>query len=368
MTFDRRNLITSAQLMVFIISAKTGTGIISLPYLLAKKAGHDGWISEVIAGITIIIMAAFIIKLLEMHGNKSIFEINNLLYGKYAGGALNIFYLIYITFKAAINLRITIEVIHIIILRVTPPLLLTVLILLPTAYASWYGWRVVCRYSNLIFATIFAVLVLYAVTAKYVRLTFLLPVGNIGLTGILESMEPLAFSFLGFAFVWILYPMVTDKEKTMKYTIWGLTICTLFYIVTVVMVTGFFGENMLHHILFPVYYLALSYKAPIFERIDLLFLVLWMPAFGMVVRAYFFSAYYWIFNLFIEKKSAANKVRTISLILFSSVVVFLSRIPKDYNQLLKYIEFMDIVGVPLTYGMAIIGYIITLIKGTKTNA
>ncbi|HBM81387.1 MAG TPA: hypothetical protein DD426_11240, partial [Clostridiaceae bacterium] len=50
------------------------------------------------------------------------------------------------------------------------------------------------------------------------------------------------------------------------------------------------------------------------------------------------------------------------LILFSILIVAVSRILKDYNHVLKTIEITDMIGVSLISGMAIIDLIISLIK------
>lgn len=361
MTEDRRNLINSQQLMVLIISSTTGVGIISLPYLLVQAVGHNGWIAIVLSGIISIIMAVIVFKLLERYKNKSILEINPILYGKYIGIAVNVFYLSYLTIKLSVNLRVVTEVVHIIVLQSTPPIVLAVLFSLSTVYISWYGLKPVCRYGNMIFLTILMVLVLYIVSLNKIRLTFLLPIGDLNIQELRKSVRIAAFSFLGFAYPLAVYPMVTDKEKSLKYTLLALAFSTTFFGLTIVITTCYFGENMLKHILFPVYTLALSFRAPIIERLDLLFLVLWFPAMGMTLKGYFFISYYWINKLLNIKR------KTLSILLFSIAVIIISRIPKDYNQSLKFLEYTDNIGVPFMFGMIIIGYIMSLIRGGQSN-
>jgi spore germination protein (amino acid permease) len=358
---DRRNLINSKQLMVLIISSTAGVGIISLPYLLVQEVGHNGWIAILLSGISSMIMAVIVFKLLERYKNKSIIEINLILYGKYIGMAVNVFYLLYLTLKLSVNLRIATEVVQITVLRSTPSIVLTVLFFLSTIYISWYGLKSVCRYGNMIFLTILMVLVLYILSLNKVRLTFLLPIGDIEIQGLLESVKIAAFSFLGFAYPLAVYPMVTDKKQSLKYTLLALIFSTVFFGLTIVITTGYFGENMLKHMLFPVYTLALSFRTPIIERLDLLFLVLWFPAMGMTLKGYFFISYYWINRLLNIKR------KTLSILLFSTAVIIISRIPNDYNQSLKFLGYTDNIGVLFMFGMIIIGYIMSMIKGGHSN-
>lgn len=353
---DRRQLISSRQLGTLIISAMTGVGIISLPNRLAKEVGHDGWIPIAASGIIAIIMALVIIKLLERYKDKSIFDINFILYGKLIGWPLNIIYILYLALKVAINLRMILEIIHTVVLKVTPPLILVPLLLFSTVYLSWYGLKSICRYANLIYPTIFMVILLLAANLKFVKPTFLMPVGESSIPSILNVMRATAYSFLAFAFPWVVYPMVTDKDKVLKHTILALIFSTIFFLLVVVVLTGFFGENTLKHLVFPLYSFARTYKAPVFERIDLFFLAIWFPAMGISLNAYFFVTNYWIDKLFRIKR------KTISLIIFSICIVIISRIPNDIPAVNKYLEIADMVGIPLVCGMAIIGYILSFFK------
>ncbi len=384
MNINKENLITSKQFMILIFSTMIGVGIISTPYLLVKEVGHNAWLSALMSGIISILLTIIISRLLNIHKDKSIFGINKLLYGKYAGMALNSLYLLYLILKTSIILRLIIEIIHIIIMKTTPSLILSILALICPFYMAFYGLKPICRFSNFVFLILVEIIFLYFVSFSHIRLSFLLPVGNISLPSLLYSMRSTAFSFLGFAFLWLVYPVITDKKNALKYTIWAMVLSTLLFTSTIVVTMGYFGENMLKHIIFPVYYLALVYKVPVFERIDLIFLVIWFPALSMTLKAYFFVTYYWLYQatgyIFPKIKSNANafsgnnknknsltgvkdkKKKIVFLILFSILIVAVSRILKDYNHVLKTIEITDMIGVSLISGMAIIDLIISLIK------
>src|SRR4051794_11483929 len=106
---DKRHDITSNQLMIYGISAQVGTGILLLPSSLAAEEGHDGWISTLLTGILSILLIIIIMELLKRCSNKSIYEINNLLYGKYLGWFLSFIIFLYLCFATIINLRVLVE-------------------------------------------------------------------------------------------------------------------------------------------------------------------------------------------------------------------------------------------------------------------
>lgn len=353
---DREELITSRQMMVLMISAMIGASIISLPAKLAEEVGHDGWISILISGFIAVVMSVIVINLLKKHKNKSIFQINTILYGKWAGGIINILYVVYLILKTSINVRIMVEVIQTIVLRSTPAIVLTIFEILPTVYISWYGFKPICRYAYTVYLTIAFVLLLFILQLKMLHPTFLLPVMECSIPSLIDSVRTNAYAFLMFAYPWLVYPIVTDKENALKYTISALVFSTLFFLCSVLFTTAFFGENMLKHLSFPLYSVARVYKAPIFERIDLFFMVIWFPAMHMSTKAYYYGTGFWVMKLFNIKR------KTIFLLIYTAVIVAVSRLPGNMSIISKYLEFVDMIGVLLIIFMAILGYIITLFK------
>ncbi|MDP4144326.1 MAG: GerAB/ArcD/ProY family transporter, partial [Bacillota bacterium] len=80
-----------------------------------------------------------------------------------------------------------------------------------------------------------------------------------------------------------------------------------------------------------------SIKAPIIERLDILFLTIWFPTMASSMRAYFFTSYYSIKKLFNFKEH-----NLFFLCIFALVVVAISRIPSDYETTSNYINFIGV--------------------------
>jgi SNF family Na+-dependent transporter len=117
---------------------------------------------------------------------------------------------------------------------------------------------------------------------------------------------------------------------------------------------------MVKHLLFPLYSLAQSYSAPTLERIDLFFMAVWFPAFGMTLRMYLFTLYHSITKLLkINKK-------TLTLIILVLMLIAASRLFKDFNQLSKYAVLTDTIGIPPQLILVILNYVLSFFvkKGT----
>lgn len=357
---NRENQITPRQLMGFLLVIQLGTGILSLPANLALVAGHDGWISVLIYGILITGVIALIVKLMNRYDNQSIYEINKFLYGKYLGGLFNFLIVLYLWYSSCLYLRSFINILHVQILRTTPSFILAVFIILPTYYLTWYGLKYVARLTFLLYFSLAFFLILFLLVLKDARLTFLMPVGESGLAGIIACFKPCIYAYLGYEVVSVIYPEVTNKQKAMKYALASNIATTIFLLLLVLVTTAFFGEEMLKKSMYPIIKLSRSYRALVIERLDLIFVVFWLPAHAAASRGYFYVTYYSLHKLLRLKKKG------IYLFLFTLITIFLSSIPKSNSQMNVYENVMAISGSVFSIFL-VVSYLFSFIrkKGVK---
>jgi len=293
-----KNAISSNQLIFFTVASQVGVGIIFLPAQLAEIAGHDGWISVLIAGILfsffILIVAAF----MNRYKKKSIVEINRLLYGTYLGSIINVCLAAYtIIFSAAI-LRMMVEAMQLMGLKYTPRIVLTVFLIIPSIYTINGGLKVICRYLHI---TVFigVILAIYIVLILgRIRPTYLMPLGEAGAKSIFNGVWTSIFAFLGIELIPFIYCEVNDKNHVVKKVLIGNLISIIIYISVVISTTGLFGEEMIKNLQIPLLSLARVCYSNIFERLDLYFVTTWVMAMGCVLRCYLFSGYYGAINAF----------------------------------------------------------------------
>lgn len=353
---EKRYQITSKQLMAYIISSQIGIGVMSMPSRLCEIVGHDGWITVLIAGIISTILGVIMVKLLERYENKSIYEINKLLYGKYVGTFINILLALFLCIMAGFYVRIFTTIISIITLPNTPPIILTIFLLLPCLPLAWYGLKVICRFDSIVFFITAVVYLFFILVVKDVRLTFLMPIGQAKIPSLIKSTLTLTLSYIGFCFPVIFYPLVTDKKNVMKSVIYANMYSTIFFLITVLIVTGFFGASMLKYLTFPLLNLTRSYRAPVLERLDLLFIALWTPCLGISMNAFYYSTYYSV-NILLKIKK-----KTLSLIILTSIYIMLSRIPKDFAEILAYVKVVSVIAIVLIIFPIIVNYFASFIN------
>ena len=353
--------VTSRQMALFIFIAQTAIGITMLPSVLANQVGHDGWLSVIIAGFISTIAGVLVVMLLNRYSNKGIYEITQLLFGRFAGGLVNILLMIYIIIAAAISVRIFSLFLRITLFPRTPPVVMSTFILLPSVYLVWQGLKNVCRFKYITVISYLSLVMYMALIADKIRPTFLMPIGEAGAASIFNSVGKTFVAFVGVELVAFLYPAITDKKKTMKWIIAANAASTLFLALVVAVSTAVFGENLLKIFSIPLFNLARVYHAPVLERLDLYFAGLWFIVMGCAMRAYMYTGFYSLQEVAKLKKSK------LMIVLFFALLILLSRIPRDINDVFVYFERVSQIGIGVILFLILclgLSYIIR--KGVKS--
>lgn len=352
---DTRLDITSKQMAAFIISGQIGIGILSLPSIIVAEVGHDGWISVLLGGIVCLILALLIIALLKKYKNKTIFEINILVYGKIFGYTLNVFIELYLMFITAITIRIFTETISIIILRLTPQIIITIVILIPTIYAMTKGLKLICRFATLLFIAYLILVMTLFLIIKDLKFTYIMPIGKAGLIPIIKNINLTIYAYLGFELTTLFYPKVKDKENVGKAIMIGMLFTIAYYTGIVLISTMFFGEIKLSMLVFPVYNIEQSIAIPVIERLDTVYMLFWLPTMGGAARAYLYATYYSASALFNIKRQDW----LITFIILLEIIV--SRIPKNFESTYRYSVYSGIMGMVVIV-MTIVTFFVSYLR------
>lgn len=345
--------ITSKQLMTIIISSQIGLGILTFPSDIAKITGHDSWISVILGGMIFMILTALMVLLLKHYGSKSIIQINKDLFGNLWGNLVNIIFLLFFGISAINGVRLYCEFIKLTVLTNTPSLLLTCFIMLPIFYTAWNGLKSFARFSAINYIGLTLTLILIALIFKQFNFSFLEPVGSSGISSISQGTFSTVYALLGPELVGILFPYVSDKKKVLKYTFFANLITTSFYVIVVISTTSLFGENMLQELVIPLIKLSRTYYAPIFERIDLFYFALWVPNIALSTGGYFITA-----EIAVRQFLNINKHDKLELIIFTVIIIGLSRIPAGLNQESLLMNIISIFGLTVI-GIMVLDYIIS---------
>lgn len=356
------NNIKSSQLMLLTFITQTGIGIIILSSDLAKQVGHDGWISILITGIIMIIISALFVLFLRRYKDKDIYKINEFIFGKFLGFIFNVLLIIYLLVNAVGSLSIFNFFIRINILHETPAWILAPFIILPTIYLVWQGLKYVGRFLYIAVVAYIIIIIYTILIYNEYKFSFLMPIGEAGIMQIISSIKTSFFAYLGFELIVFIYPEISDKENALKSHISATLMSIIFFLIITIVSTAIFGENLLSKLSMPFFDLSRVYNAPIFERVDLYYIGLWFIPTACSMRSYVFVTLYSM-----EKVFKLKKTRLIYGIFFV-IIILLSSIPRNINQVLKFIEVINISAIAVTL-FILICFILSFIrtKGVRVH-
>jgi spore germination protein (amino acid permease) len=355
--------VTSKQMVLLTFVAQTGVSMITLPTVMSRSIGHDGWISVLLAGILSIVIGILVVHLLNRYKDKSIYDINKLIYGRIIGSLFNLILIVFLFLVASNSVRAFSVFLEITILPTTPVYITSPFIMLPSIYMVGSGLKYVVRFKYVSCVSYLLSFLYLLLLLKDYHLSFLMPVGEAGAVNILKSVKTGFFAFLGLEIIAFIYPEITDKENLMKWHAIAIGLSTIFSLMIVLSGTALFGENFLKVQNLPLFNIARVYKAPVLERLDLYLITVWFVVMGCSMRAYMMAAYYSLGKLFKLKDTRGM------VLLFFILLILVSRIPRDFNQVFFFREVLSQVGIVI-YLFFILCLILSYFrsKGVKDDA
>lgn len=273
-----KQTISMAQFTFFIIQTQVGVGILSLPFAIFNGgAKTDGWISVLLAGL-FIQGVIFICWLLSKHHPGLPFsEILTTLFGKIIGKSILFLYIIYFILVSTTILSLFYQIIRDWALPNTPSWFIGLLISLPIFYLIIDKLRVIVRFHVL--SSFYIILLVFFTLPAYthVDIRFLLPIGENGLLNILKGTKESLLSMLGFELILFIFPFVqgSEKQKLVSASV-ANGIVTLLYTYLTFLTYIFFHPEEIPLVPEPVLYLLKAFSFTIVERVDIVFLTIWL--------------------------------------------------------------------------------------------
>ncbi|HET7657274.1 MAG TPA: GerAB/ArcD/ProY family transporter [Bacillales bacterium] len=324
----KENKVTPAQLFILIVQTEIGVSILSLPNSLFSEAKTDGWLSMLLAGAITQILILIIWKLNSRFESLTLFAICRNILGKWLGTLTIIIYTAYFCATAGITLILFVRMLSLWVLPRTPFWILMLLMVAAGMDIARENLRVLARFYTftLIFLGVLLLFILYSL--KDAHIIYLLPIGHSGLWNIFLGSKKAILSILGFEMILVIYPYVqgTPKQKLKAATFANLFV-TLFYTMTIIACYLFFSPAQLPLLPEPVLYMFKAFTFTIIERVDLLFISIWVVIVSTSFMTYLYLSSNGIASLF-KKESHAKFVPLAALVVFAAAFI------PDQNELL----------------------------------
>ncbi|WP_169088732.1 GerAB/ArcD/ProY family transporter [Paenibacillus sp. PL91] len=310
------NTINKSQLFFLIIKTQIGIGLLSLPSKIQSSAKGDAWISVLVAGAAIQLLLIVYWQLLKKFPNQTLREITVRVFGAYMGKTLNLIYYVFFILIAGYASTLYVQLIQTWMLSMTPGWVLLLLIIGTGLYLALENLRVIARFFVLT-SVLFGLLILISFLNfnNEVQVSNILPIGESGFAQILKGSEKTFFSMLGFEVILYFFAQVQSNHKDLfRVASFANCFVTLFYTYFVFICLIGFSPKALEQVNEPVLYILKGLSYTLFDRMDLIFLSIWIIPMTATIVSYLCVA---------GKSLTANQSSYRRLVWISGLLVYL---------------------------------------------
>lgn len=280
---------TRAQVFAFILQTQIGIAVLTFPYDLHEAAGVDGWISVLVAGGCVQLFLLAYVMLCKRFPNKNIYEFAPLIVGKWIGKLVSAIFIAHFAFTTCLILILELIFVELWILPYSNPWLIIIANCVVCLYLTKENIRIIARYHALITLLIVVMLALMLTSYSNMDPRYLLPVGQGGMHAILMGVKSSVLSFLGFEVLLVLNSDIQVKGKGLITPIlWANGLATAFFLIVVFVCFLNFSPESLNYLPQPVPYYLNGISLPFLERVDLLFLSVWLVKVTATLISYFY--------------------------------------------------------------------------------
>jgi spore germination protein (amino acid permease) len=272
-----KNKITQGQLMFFVIQSQVGVGILSLPYKLQASAKGGAWISALIAGLAVQIIILILCALCKQFPSDTLYSFLPKITGKFLGNLLCFAYIGYYLLSAGAALGKFADVVGKWVLQETPRWALLLLTLLTCMYLAKENIRVIARLFVLSTFTIIVMVILSLMGYVRMNFSYIFPITEAGWGKIIKGANDALFPLTGYENILVIYPFVEGKSGgKLKAVSLANMVVTLFYTFEVFTSLIIFSPAVMPEVSEPLLYMLKGFSFQVINRIDLIFLSLWI--------------------------------------------------------------------------------------------
>ncbi|HEK9098827.1 GerAB/ArcD/ProY family transporter [Bacillus pfraonensis] len=269
------SMVTPFFVFFLVHSSQTGVGVLGYQRELIQGAGHDAWQSILITGISIHIVIKMMYSVLKYAEDGDLISINNKLFGKNIGYILSSLFIGYMIVSAIIVIRAYIEILQVWIFPTVHTWEFTLLILIVIYYIVAGGFRAVTGISfwSVIIPSFLIITVFFLI--KYMVWNNFLPVFNHDIFEVLQSAKASTFMYLGFETLFLYYPFIKNRDKSVRWAHLATLTTTTIYLMLTIISFGYFTQGEIKHTVWATLILTKVFELPFVERIEYIIIFIW---------------------------------------------------------------------------------------------
>ncbi|MCR8660586.1 GerAB/ArcD/ProY family transporter [Paenibacillus endoradicis] len=350
--------ITANQATASMTSTTLGAGLLVMPRILIQDVGTpDVWMTLLLGGILVVLALIFFIKLSQKFPKQTLYQYSSKILGRPLGNLVCLLFCLYFLFTSAYELRILAEVIVFYLLEGTPKWAIVIPIMLVSYYLLLGGVNALMRLFQIVLPiTIIIIIIVYGLSFSMFHIDNLKPVFGNGITPVFNGVTHSFNSFAGYELVAIYYAYLNEPKKAIKSFSLGLGLVVVIYMIALILVIGSLSLEAGMLSTWPTIDLVRNYelKGFFFERIEILFLVIWVMQLFCTFSSMYYGASLGLSHVLRYKK------RPIILGLLPVCYIF-TMVPRNINDI-TVLGYVISYYCMLLFVIAVILYIVYLFR------
>lgn len=358
----RKYGLSDSQWFSLLVCGILGSGILTLPRLVAAEASRDGWLSIVVAGAGAWLLAGLVWLLCKKFPTKTLAEMSRTILGKPLGILVSLLYALYTFAFGGAVLRMFLELIKTWILIWTPTPVILLAFLLPVVYISRMGAATLGRLTEFIAMLTGLVFLLWLAPAGDFNLLNLRPVGAEGVLAILRGAEKATFSFLGVEVMLVFFPLISNRKKALKVTLMALTAITLLYVGNILLIFGARGVEYTMLQKWPLMTYLRVGRLPVVQRVDALVLFFWTAQIISELAIQYYAGTITLASF------TGNRYHDIWALVCWPLIYLVVSIPLRLSQVFDYTEILGRWGVVGIIAVVVLLLLVAKLRGLDESA
>ncbi|WP_096434515.1 GerAB/ArcD/ProY family transporter [Alteribacter populi] len=284
--------ITKGQLFFFIVQTQIGIGILGLPFNVFEEAQWDGWMSVLISGLAIQVVIFITYGLASRFPDELFFQYIHKLVGRFFGKVITLIYTFYFTAVCILILVLYDQMIDIWLFPNTPNWVIMLLLITAALYLTREKLHIITRFYVFVSILLVLVIIILLISLTTINPLYILPIGYNGIPAILKGVLAAMQAMIGYGVFLYIFPYVAFKKKTevLLTVTYANILVTGIYTFTVAITFMFFSPQEIKLVPQPLLYMLKTFTSPIVDRLDLLFLAIWIVSVTTSLMTYLYLA------------------------------------------------------------------------------
>nr|WP_054753721.1 GerAB/ArcD/ProY family transporter [Piscibacillus salipiscarius] len=214
LSIPKENQIKASYLIIAIHTMQVGVGIAGYPRLVFMEARQDSWIALILTGMILNIVIACMVFILNTYKTEDLPGVLTQAFGNLFGKLFSHIFVIYFLLLFLSVIVNYIEFVQVFIFPKMSSWFIGLLLLTLVWYAVSGGIRVAVGASLVFFLSAIWMVGLLSKPISMVDSRNYFPIFTTGWDGLFNGVLMSSFTFLGFELLWMIYPFVYDKKKS----------------------------------------------------------------------------------------------------------------------------------------------------------